>query len=245
MEEKVKDVYENIKERLSNPLIFSFIISWLIYNWEITIALFWYDKAQIKAEGCKSIFEFIQHQLNNKCYSLIIPLGLAVLYTFGMPYFKEFVDLMNRRAIIFGNKWKTKLLKDGLLLEISKLRGQLESINDTRLLEGNWSVTRFYEEQTESGNIVNKSEEHQVYISNRDYYIVENDARRRMYNISVFYFNPLHNDMLFKLKSYGYKGKGEVTFIEKDIFCSLKLVNGYWDNLSGMHNDTRVEYRKI
>ncbi|WP_333600827.1 hypothetical protein [Flavobacterium sp.] len=243
--EKVSEILNSIKERLSNPLIFSFIVSWLVYNWEITIALLWYDKTQFKAEGFKSVFEFVQHQLDTKCWSMKWPILLAVIYTFGMPYFKEFVDLMNKKAILFGKKWKTKLLKDDLLLQISNLEDKLNSINNATLLNGDWRLIRHYQETTSTGSVVSKSDESQIYIIDKDYYIVENASRKMKYYISDFYFNPITKDMLFKLSSYGNKSIDDAVFIEKDIICSLKLDNGYWNNLSGMHNDVRVEYKKI
>ena len=245
MEEKVKDVYENIKDRLSNPLIFSFIVSWLVYNWEITVALLWYDKSQFHAEGCKSIFEFIQDKLNAKWLSTALPVGLAFLYTFGMPYFKELVDFANKKATYIGKKMKTKFLKDDLYLQISSLENKLNSISDTNLLEGYWKLTKHYKEQTLLGPVLDKRDEFQVYISNRDYYIVENDSKKKKYYIADFYFNPINKDMSFKLKSYGEKGDGDVSFFGKDIICTLRLDNGHWNNLSGMQDDLNVEYRKI
>ena len=90
--EKVSEILNNIKDRLSNPLIFSFICSWLVYNWEISVALIWYDNKQIKACGCNSIFDFIQHQLSREG-SFRYPLIFAICYTFLIPLIKSGIKL--------------------------------------------------------------------------------------------------------------------------------------------------------
>lgn len=246
MEEKIKDIFSNIKDRISNPLIFSYIVSWLLYNWEITVALLWYDKTQFVAEGCRSVFEFIQDRLDTKWYSTIVPLAFALLYTFGMPYIKELVDFFNKKAVFFGKKWKAEFLKDELYLKIDNLEKKLKSINDTSVLNGDWRLIQYLEEQSSTGEVSSKIIENQIYISNRDYYLVENDSRKKIFHITDFYFNPINNNMLFKLESSGDKENRDLAFfLNNDSLCSLNLENGYWNNLTGTQNGKRVEYRKI
>lgn len=92
--EKVKDVLDDIlggiKERFNNPLVFSFICSWLIVNWKITVALIWYDTTQMQG---KTIFEFISCNIYSykDCY-FYLPFILAIAYTFGMPFLKNRVS---------------------------------------------------------------------------------------------------------------------------------------------------------
>ena len=110
MEEKVKDFFENIKDRVSNPLIFSFVLTWLVYNWKITISLIWYDKSQITAEGCKSIFEFIDDEWNRNG-SLKEPIIIAFLYTILLPIFKNLNRLLNSIIYKYGDILDFKILK--------------------------------------------------------------------------------------------------------------------------------------
>lgn len=45
--DKISEILNSVKERVSNPLIFSFLASWLVYNWKIPVALIWFDEKQI------------------------------------------------------------------------------------------------------------------------------------------------------------------------------------------------------
>lgn len=230
MEEKLKDIYENIKDRLSNPLIFSFIVSWLVYNWEITVALLWYDKDQIKAEGYKSIFEFIQYQLNSKCFSFIIPLILALVYTFIMPYIKEFVDFTNKVALLIGKKLKAQFLKDGLQLEISNLENKLKSVGDNSFLNGTWEYIEY--------DSLNKGTSKQIFINNGKWYFIIGDRRQDHFMITDFYFDPLSTSLVFTVNS---KLKaGDISRFNLH-FKDMKI-----NELDGTKNDSvKVEFRKI
>lgn len=80
MLDKISDVLTNIKDRLSNTFIFSFMVSWLLLNWKITIALLWYDTQQIEKAGYASLFQLIENH-GNICNSVLYPACLALLYT--------------------------------------------------------------------------------------------------------------------------------------------------------------------
>jgi hypothetical protein len=51
MIEKPNDLLKELKDRLSNPLIFSFIIAWLFFNWQITVGLLLYKNDQLIRDG--------------------------------------------------------------------------------------------------------------------------------------------------------------------------------------------------
>lgn len=110
--EKVLEVYNNIKDRLSNPFVFSFICSWLVYNWRIPVALFWFDEKQISANGCSSIFEFIQDDWKRNG-SIGWPLVFAFVYSFGIPYVKNFFRVVSARAQKWGENGEIKALDGG------------------------------------------------------------------------------------------------------------------------------------
>lgn len=110
--DKVSEILSNIKDRLANPFIFSFVVSWFIYNWRIPIALIWFDEKQISANGCSSIFEFIQDDWRNNGY-FWWPLIWAFLYTFGFPLFKNLVSAFQTWTVKWGENWNLKISKNG------------------------------------------------------------------------------------------------------------------------------------
>ena len=89
--DKISEILNSVKERVSNPLIFSFLISWLVYNWKIPVALIWFDKEQISANGSKSIFDFIEDEWKKNGY-FWIPLFIALGYTFIFPIIKNLIS---------------------------------------------------------------------------------------------------------------------------------------------------------
>lgn len=112
MEEKVKDIYENIKDRLSNPLIFSFLCSWLVLNWKIPVALIWYDKSQFSGCGCHTIFDFIDWEWKNNG-TFILPFIIAVVYTAAIPFIKNSIRIISAYAQKWGENEEIKALKGG------------------------------------------------------------------------------------------------------------------------------------
>jgi hypothetical protein len=110
--EKLKDVLDNIRDRFSNPLIFSFLISWLIFNWEITVALLWYDSSQLQSKGFNSIFDFISCKLNKDC-SIFFPILFSVFYTGFSPIVKNVIRAFYSWTQKWGENWNLKIVKGG------------------------------------------------------------------------------------------------------------------------------------
>lgn len=106
--EKLLDFFKNLQQRFSNPLIFSFCISWLFVNWKIPVALLSYNSA---------VGSGVQHELINQVAELLsedgtysYPLLLAVTYTFLGPIAFNLISGFN----LWAEKWG-----DGLNLWIS------------------------------------------------------------------------------------------------------------------------------
>jgi len=119
--ERIQDFFKHVGERLRNPFIFSYLISWLISNYKIVIGLFFYTNYQLKADGYNSYFDLIDKTTNwQTC--LIIPLIGALAYTFAFPYFKRLVVLLYTR-INQGQEVKTlKILEEGSISTVKYLR---------------------------------------------------------------------------------------------------------------------------
>lgn len=109
---KASEFLSNIKERFTNPLIFSFLCSWVVFNWEILLSLLWYDSKQIEKEGCRSIYEFIGNQLA-KPHTVSYPIFFAIIYTLGSPIVRNLIQAFNSWAFQWGNKWNLKIMAGG------------------------------------------------------------------------------------------------------------------------------------
>ena len=109
--EKAGEMIETIKERLANPFLTSFLISWLVYNWRITVGLVWYDTKSIQDEGYTSLYDLISTQIRcpeSHYYPALAALGLSIGLPFLRIVFGAFDALMTR----IGNSWFFGIMKN-------------------------------------------------------------------------------------------------------------------------------------
>jgi hypothetical protein len=112
--EKLSEIWQHIRDRLSNPFIFSFLVSWLVFNWKVIIGLFWYDAHLIEQEGYTSYFDFIDKNVY-RSNSLENPLVFALGYTVGLPILKQAIDLFQTFVDVTGTQIKMKLTGEALV----------------------------------------------------------------------------------------------------------------------------------
>lgn len=73
------EVFKPFLHRLSQPIILSFCIAWLFWNWEIVISLLWYDSTSIKQLGFENHAEYIK-TLSNPWKNYVWPIIISLLY---------------------------------------------------------------------------------------------------------------------------------------------------------------------
>lgn len=249
--EKVIEIYNNIKDRLSNPFVFSFICSWLVYNWEITIALIWYDKTQISAEGFKSIYEFIQYKLNTKFLTPYIPpILFAFIYTLIIPYFKHGISILNQLAYNWGKEKEIKIIKEITANEIKTLKNdiqvvslnydnavrRLENIYNSSILNGNWTF------KLDDGGDDYLS--YEIRFSNNEGFLVESfDYHDKMFVVKNFFYDK-ETKKVFFIKEIEDSHREENN--DSDIFKINDLYLRDSNTLIGTENGEDVEYvRKV
>ncbi|KQC32733.1 hypothetical protein AAU57_04930 [Nonlabens sp. YIK11] len=98
MKEILKSFFESSKERIKNPLIGTFIISWIAINWKpITILLF-------SDEIIENRINYIETNYASVDTYLLIPFGIALIYVIILPYFMWGVDELVRKSTIGRKK---------------------------------------------------------------------------------------------------------------------------------------------
>jgi hypothetical protein len=130
---RVKDFLDSIRlqihERLSSPLLGSFVVSWLIWNYRMLFVLF-------SAMTVEERFDYIDHDLYPTAFSFWThrlggPLICAVLYVFAYPRIAKFVQkiwlpqqvkLKEERDVIFHSKLLTPVERDRVLDHIARVR---------------------------------------------------------------------------------------------------------------------------
>jgi hypothetical protein len=160
---KKEDILSSIKERLSSPLFFSFVISWLVINWKITIALFWNDPEH-KSLGHLSLISFIESQ-TSYWSTIILPFILALAYTFGNPLVKNVISAFRTWTSKWGEAWNLSILK-GSKVPIEKYLGFKEHYDKrTKVLEEiitNQDVTQQKFEEANTALLYERNEKNKI-----------------------------------------------------------------------------------
>lgn len=155
--DKIADFFKEIKSRLSSPLIFSFILSWMIINWRVTISLIFYKISELSKDSYNSYLDLIAKNSSTWAY-LIFPLIIAVLYTFGFPFIRSGIQLFQTWLNIDTDK-KIQKMSNSVTIPMERylkdrrkyieLSEQLKDIMDK---ESEY-VTQNLELQTEKNNL--------------------------------------------------------------------------------------------
>lgn len=242
--EKIKDIFDNIKDRFSNPIVFSFVCTWLILNWQITIGLLWYDSQQIAKTGCASIFEFIADKLN-RYDGFWWPLLYALLYTLFMPTIKNLIRALYSWTAKWGDNWNLKIL-DGGKISINKylkLRADhekrskiLEEViekESTYLNDYNRVKTDLLETQTKLNEVIQRLNEKDTFIQElRDIKILQGiwennyelpDGTKGKETVHIerdkyFIVNQFGvRDHVFDIKDFDYDNRYRSVFFVKEL----------------------------
>lgn len=115
--EKINQILDNIKERLASPFFFSFIVSWIFCNWQIVVALLWFDPP-VEYKGHLGLIKFIDAEANN-LNSIIYPFLLACFYTFAWPIINNWIIGFQTWNTGWGNKWHLRI-SDGSYIPIDR-----------------------------------------------------------------------------------------------------------------------------
>lgn len=109
--EHITAMFGNIRERISNPLIFSYLVAWLLYNWEVAVSILWLDAKEIQVLGYPTLIDLIRSN-TNQSDSYVCPLLYAIAYTIFMPFIRNVLNWFYAWATKWGNDWYFSASKD-------------------------------------------------------------------------------------------------------------------------------------
>jgi hypothetical protein len=90
----LKDFLTDLKDRISNPLVSSFVISWCFFNYRIPVALIFYKQNEIHWDKHKSFIDLIDSRQSN-WRMIIFPALVAIGYTVLFPFIKAGIKIFN------------------------------------------------------------------------------------------------------------------------------------------------------
>lgn len=125
-----KDVLILFRDRFTNPLFFSFLVAWIFYNWQATLAILGYQFNENDSLYGATIYHII------KCHSSYKgPILLAFLYTIFNPIVKSVIRVFYTYINTKAETYNIMVSKSGKV-EINKyLRMRATMLDRTRKLE--------------------------------------------------------------------------------------------------------------
>ncbi|MGQ7852770.1 hypothetical protein ACUN24_00820 [Pedobacter sp. WC2501] len=130
-----KDIFQEFKDRIRNPLFSSFAIAWIFFNWRITVALIFYNEEILKKSGYNTFNNLIDARQDNY-KMLIFPFLSACVYVFGFPYIRNFINefLANRKIEnenrILDNSKKSSVKLERYIDLLKELENQQKLVGD-------------------------------------------------------------------------------------------------------------------
>lgn len=132
--EKITDILKELKDRLSSPLLSSFVLSWLVFNWRIPVGLLFYKMEQLSKDGISSYFQLIEKTSNNN-YKILYPAFLALAYTFIYPLVRNCISAFNEWIKAWGTRWNLYISKNGAIAVEHFLKLRSTYKDRTKILE--------------------------------------------------------------------------------------------------------------
>jgi hypothetical protein len=216
MKEVISEFWGNVRDRLSNPFIFSFIIAWLILNWKIWLGLIWYNNQQIT-----SVENFVTGNLD-AYQSLWSPLCYALGYTLIGPWLKAGISALNTLASLYSEKWNLSISKDGNVPMTKFLSFKNNYEERTRTLETIIKNENITAEQYENEKTLRLTKEEEL-----------NSARQKLIEVDAF-VNTLFD--MSKLNGRWYVTRKYRSIQPVDIDKEIKILHDEkqtWNFISG------------
>ena len=93
--DEVKDFFKDLRERVTSPVFGSFIISWLVCNWDLVILILFNNSDTLKQDRFSLIY--LSFKTHSIYHLLIFPLLGCTLYILGYPYLKNWIKKYNAK----------------------------------------------------------------------------------------------------------------------------------------------------
>ncbi|EOD9428687.1 hypothetical protein ACJ5M7_005076 [Vibrio harveyi] len=131
LKEWTGSVRKNFEQRLSNPLLGAFSVSWVFFNWKAITVLLASNK-EIEAK-----IEFLEQNYSDVNYLLWFPLASSLILTILLPWASYFVqsiqEFVNKKRSLKQIQYDTDLLK--AKEELVTIQSKLEHVKASHELE--------------------------------------------------------------------------------------------------------------
>lgn len=123
----LKDFFSDLKSRISNPFISSFVIAWIFRNYQVIVTLLFYKQSELARDGYKSYIDVIQKNYTQN-QMIWFPLSVALGYTFVFPFFKSGIRLFESWIVTKTDSFVYTITKD----EVVSVEIHSQVVNDLK-----------------------------------------------------------------------------------------------------------------
>lgn len=154
MKEFLSNLFKVSNERLKNPLLFSFLLSWIAFNWRPIFTLLLSDK---KIEDRIS---YISENFNEIQYTLYYPLIFSIGFVLLLPYFTWLIEVLVQFAKI-GRKRnliseQLSDLKDKQKLAREEFKYEQEKAGNAEIAQMNSTIHELTTSNTEKDKTIER-----------------------------------------------------------------------------------------
>ncbi len=213
-----------IKERINSQLLFSFAISWLLYNWKVWYATLYSDKGFLESYHSRLDYLDVYFQSANYYKLFWYPLGTGLLLIAGLPFLNSLLKWIRNKQKDFDISFQDELPANKS--ELKKLREYLDDKETS------------HSEEILSLRLQHKADREQDQQDHNSDFKIQNDRSREVLNAQTKITDELRDDngkVQSKLSSIQKMNKSlneEVELLKKGL---LKLENE--KNLKSIIND--------
>lgn len=247
VKEIFQSIYDSYRDRIKSPLVGSFIVTYLIFNWRLVAILFYSEWAI----HCR--IEWIEENYCN-WYNYTIPFGIALFYVLVLPYINLVFDFLltkysdtqlekknkSRTRELNQKKHEAKLLREiadeqAGTSEVNRLKDEIEILQKERdlLIDKNKLDSERWSKQISDSN--EKEKKLNQLISARDKVIDEYENKN--INLSDYEWaltDPINKDIDVKnLNSVILLSKDMPDF-EKENFINIVEILENKGNISDL-----------
>ncbi|WMI65383.1 hypothetical protein RBH94_15125 [Aestuariibaculum sp. YM273] len=241
----IKSVFDTSKERMKNPFIASFVLSWIVLNWKPLVYFIFSDaKVEDKILHIDDSYNWIN------C-TLWYPLFFALFYVLAIPYimwgFEELYSLANRERIDNLTELEGHRIEKQITLAGSKLRLENVKADHKEISELNDKIADLEKELLKTQDKVKEVEKEKSKLNSQlklnDAAMKElnrqnlNDEEKLRYDADYLFFksNPKYFEYFENIAFYIKKSKGEsinknIPFEINNVLLNEGIIYNYKDS---------------
>ncbi|TDE03241.1 hypothetical protein [Flavobacterium hiemivividum] len=154
MKEFISNLFNVSNERLKNPLIFSFLLSWLAFNWRPIFTLLLSDKK------IEDRINYISENFNEIQFNLFYPLIFSFGYVLLLPYITWLIEVLVQYAK-FGRKRNSiseqlSDLRDKQKIAREEFKYEQEKAGNAEISQLNSNIQELTKVNTEKDKIIER-----------------------------------------------------------------------------------------